>query len=98
MAHAQAPVCGLIARDAGRIEQPQAKVQSREKIVLHDNGATHPAGFFVVATECSLGRPHAMRQPHSELYAEMNWYYQQNPVPWLPVRPPANYSASAADG
>lgn len=65
-------------------EQLRAKVQSGGNSILRDYGATNPAEFFAVATECFFCKPHAMQQQHSELYEELKWYYQQDPVHWLP--------------
>jgi len=75
-------------------EQLRTQVQRGEGTVLRDYGATSPAEFFAVATECFFGRPHALPQQHPELYAQMRWYYQQDPVHWCAVQP---RSVSAAD-
>jgi MtfA peptidase len=68
-------------------ERLRGQAQRGESTVLREYGATNPAEFFAVATECFFGKPHAMREQHPELYEEMSWYYQQDPVHWLPGRP-----------
>jgi Mlc titration factor MtfA (ptsG expression regulator) len=68
-------------------ERLQSQVQRGETTVLRDYGATNPAEFFAVATECFFGKPQAMQQAHPELYGEMRWYYQQDPARWRPNSP-----------
>lgn len=65
-------------------ERLRGQVQRGESTVLREYGATNPAEFFAVATECFFGKPHAMQQQHPELYEEMRWYFQQDPVHWPP--------------
>jgi MtfA peptidase len=67
-------------------ERLRGRVQRGESTVLREYGATNPAEFFAVATECFFGKPFAMQQQHFELYEELKWYYQQDPVRWLPVQ------------
>jgi hypothetical protein len=50
--------------------------------VLRAYGATNPAEFFAVATECFFGKPHEMRREHMELYEQMKAYYRQDPAEW----------------
>ena len=64
-------------------EQLRSRVQRGERTTLRDYGATNPAEFFAVATECFFGKPQELRQQHPELYEEMKWYYQQDPANWL---------------
>lgn len=63
----------------------QAQVHRGEETVLRDYGATNGAEFFAVATECFFGKPQALQREHPELYAEMKWYYQQDPATWAGV-------------
>lgn len=42
-------------------------------------GATNPAEFFAVVTECFFQHPHEMEQHHSELYRELREFYRQDP-------------------
>jgi hypothetical protein len=60
----------------------QAQVRRGEPTVLRDYGATNPAEFFAVATECFFGKPQAMRREHPGLYEQLKWYYQQDPSLW----------------
>jgi len=69
-------------------ERLRGQLQQGENTVLRGYGATNPAEFFAVATECFFGKPLAMQQQHTELYEEMKWYYQQDPAGWLPARQP----------
>jgi MtfA peptidase len=48
--------------------------------LLDTYGATNPAEFFAVATEAFFERPCALRDRHPKLYAELQRYFQQDPV------------------
>ena len=48
--------------------------------VLDTYGATNPAEFFAVATEAFFERPHALRERHPELYAELARFFRQDPA------------------
>lgn len=48
--------------------------------VLDEYGATDPAEFFAVATECFFEKPHTLRKRHPELYEELKSYYRQDPA------------------
>ena len=50
--------------------------------VLDDYGATNPAEFFAVATECFFEKARPLRQKHPELYDELKRFYQQDPAEW----------------
>jgi len=43
-------------------------------------GATNPAEFFAVATECFFEKPVQLKRKHPELYEEFMLYYQQDPA------------------
>jgi Mlc titration factor MtfA (ptsG expression regulator) len=43
-------------------------------------GATNPAEFFAVVTECFFQHPHQMRSHHPELYEELEAFYRQDPT------------------
>ena len=58
----------------------QSQVQRGENTVLREYGATNPAEFFAVATECFFGRPQEMQHAHPKLYAAMKEFYRQDPV------------------
>jgi Mlc titration factor MtfA (ptsG expression regulator) len=49
------------------------------KSVLDHYGATNPAEFFAVATECFFEKPAQMKKKHPELYEELRLYYRQDP-------------------
>jgi hypothetical protein len=51
-----------------------------EPQILRAYGATNPAEFFAVATEAFFGQPRELRQQHAELYAELKWYFNQDPA------------------
>jgi Mlc titration factor MtfA (ptsG expression regulator) len=59
-----------------------AQVKIGQTTVLRAYGATNPAEFFAVVTECFFCKPGDMRQSHPELYEELKWFYQQNPADW----------------
>jgi Mlc titration factor MtfA (ptsG expression regulator) len=48
--------------------------------VLDHYGATNAAEFFAVATEAFFEKPGLLRKRHSELYAELRSFYQQEPA------------------
>ena len=48
--------------------------------VLDPYGATNPAEFFAVATECFFEKPVQLRRKHPELYEELKTYYRQDPA------------------
>jgi Mlc titration factor MtfA (ptsG expression regulator) len=43
-------------------------------------GATNPAEFFAVVTECFFQHPRQMREHHPELYQELESFYRQDPM------------------
>jgi Mlc titration factor MtfA (ptsG expression regulator) len=63
-------------------ERLREQVQRGEATVLRDYGATNPAEFFAVTTECFFSRPQELRQQHPQLYDQMKWYYRQDPAVW----------------
>ncbi|MGA2704107.1 MAG: M90 family metallopeptidase [Isosphaeraceae bacterium] len=48
--------------------------------VLDEYGATNPAEFFAVATECFFEKPIPLRRKHPRLYEELKAYYRQDPA------------------
>jgi Mlc titration factor MtfA (ptsG expression regulator) len=48
--------------------------------LLDTYGASNPAEFFAVSTEAFFERPCALQACHPKLYAELQMYFQQNPV------------------
>ncbi len=61
-------------------EQLRRDAQRGRTSVLDDYGATNPAEFFAVATECFFEKPIPMKQKHPELYEQLKGYYRQDPV------------------
>jgi Mlc titration factor MtfA (ptsG expression regulator) len=58
----------------------RSEVSRRRQTLLDDYGATNPAEFFAVATECFFQRPQEMLKEHPELYQELRQFYQQDPA------------------
>jgi MtfA peptidase len=53
------------------------------RVTLLDHyGASNPAEFFAVATECFFMRPQSMARQHTELYALLKDFYRQDPAAW----------------
>jgi len=48
-------------------------------------GATDPAEFFAVVTECFFDVPTPMRQDHPDLYALFREFYRQDPAARVPL-------------
>ena len=61
-------------------ERLQRASQLGRSTVLDQYGATDPAEFFAVATECFFEKPHVLRQRHPELYEELKSFYRQDPA------------------
>jgi Mlc titration factor MtfA (ptsG expression regulator) len=69
-----------------------ARVLGREFELLNDSvkhgmpslldpyGATSPAEFFAVVTECFFLKPGELRSGHGDLYDQLKLYYRQDPV------------------
>ncbi len=66
-----------------KYEQLQGKAKSGRKSVMSKYGATQPAEFFAVATETFFEKPRQLIKHHPELYAELENFYQVNPVEWV---------------
>jgi len=47
--------------------------------LLDQYGASDPAEFFAVATECFFLKPKDLRSMHTELYSQLQLYYRQDP-------------------
>jgi Mlc titration factor MtfA (ptsG expression regulator) len=54
--------------------------EAGEETLLDDYGATDPAEFFAVATECFFGEPLALRTRHPKLYRQLQRYFNQDPA------------------
>jgi len=51
--------------------------------ILDEYGATSPAEFFAVSTECFFEQPERLQRRHPRLYDMLRTFYGQNPVEWL---------------
>ena len=58
------------------------KKKKRRKTVLNKYGATNPAEFFAVSSESFFEKPRQLNKKMPELYAELQSYYQTNPMEW----------------
>jgi Mlc titration factor MtfA (ptsG expression regulator) len=67
----------ILGRDYQRLREDAA--QDRPSL-LDPYGATDPAEFFAVATECFFEKSAEMLLHHPELYRELKLYYQQDPA------------------
>ena len=56
------------------------RVQTHQPTDLDPYGATNPAEFFAVVTECFFQSPKQFRERHPELYDELRGFYQQDPT------------------
>ena len=63
-------------------EELRQASEAGQESVLDEYGATNPAEFFAVATECFFEKPRPLRQNHPELYDELKRFYQQDPAEW----------------
>jgi Mlc titration factor MtfA (ptsG expression regulator) len=52
-------------------------VEQGRRSLLDEYGATNPAEFFAVATECFFLKPAELELHHSELYRQLKLYYRQ---------------------
>jgi MtfA peptidase len=59
--------------------------QAGRSTVLDDYGATDPAEFFAVATECFFEKPRVLKKRHPALYEELKLFYRQDPAQLLPA-------------
>ena len=64
-------------------EQFRRDTEQGRKNVLDEYGATNPAEFFAVATECFFEKPIPLRRKHPQLYEELKAYYRQDPASLL---------------
>ena len=67
-------------------ERLRRDAASGRPTLLDRYGATNPAEFFAVATECFFTMSSALKARHTELYAELRSYYRQDPAA-LPGNP-----------
>jgi Mlc titration factor MtfA (ptsG expression regulator) len=55
-------------------------IEQGRKSLLDEYGATSPAEFFAVVTECFFLKPFELKLEHPQLYTQMELYYRQDPV------------------
>jgi MtfA peptidase len=69
------------ARILGREYKALSEAAAANRPTLLDHyGATNPAEFFAVATECFFGQAIQLKERHAELYEELKLYYGQDPA------------------
>jgi MtfA peptidase len=61
-------------------QQLNSALEQNLETVLRDYGATHPAEFFAVATECFFEKPGPLKERHPALYAQLQEFYRQDPL------------------
>jgi Mlc titration factor MtfA (ptsG expression regulator) len=67
----------VLEREYERLRRDAAR---GNRTLLDQYGATNPAEFFAVATECFFTNSIRMKRVHPELYEELRLYYQQDPA------------------
>ena len=67
---------------SNEFEKLQHQAQTGEPTLLDHYGATNPAEFFAVASEVFFERPKEMQHQHSDLYSQLQGFYQVNPAIW----------------
>lgn len=60
----------------------QRAERRHQETLLDPYGATDPAEFFAIATECFFDAPRAMQQVYPTLYQLFRDYYRQDPASW----------------
>jgi len=68
-------------------KQLNSALELNLETVLRDYGATNPAEFFAVATECFFEKPGQLKERHPALFAELKEFYQQDPLLYAPASP-----------
>jgi len=61
-------------------EKLRRDVSRHRHTLLNQYGATNPAEFFAVTTECFFKKPKELQKHHSDLYDELKIFYQQDPA------------------
>jgi hypothetical protein len=85
------PTGDLAARWGRIMDDEYRRLQRAERrgqeTLLDPYGATDPAEFFAVATECFFDAPRAMQRVYPDLYALFCDYYRQDPAEWQEFEP-----------
>ena len=68
---------------ATEYEEFKRSIEKHGKTVMDSYGATNPAEFFAVATECFFEKPRQLRKKHPELYEALSGFYKQDPAAWI---------------
>ncbi len=63
-------------------------VEQGHPSVIDAYGATSPAEFFAVVTECFFENPIRLRRHHPQLYEQFRLFYRQDPAALRERRPP----------
>ena len=74
-----------VAVQLGKLTDPRLVRAAEEgrSSILDDYGATSPAEFFAVSTECFFEQPERLLRRHPRLYDMLRTLYGQNPVEWF---------------
>jgi MtfA peptidase len=64
-------------------ENFQRDIEEDRTDVMDEYGATDPAEFFAVATECFFEIPKDLQQAYPRLYDELKRFYQQDPATFI---------------
>ncbi len=67
-------------------EKLRRNIELGRSDVLDEYGATNPAEFFAVATECFFERPLQLRRQRPRLYEQLKAYYRQDPASFAATR------------
>ncbi len=59
-----------------------SSVRHGRSSLIDKYGATSPAEFFAVVTECFFLKPVELQAQHPELYRQLSLYYRQDPRQW----------------
>jgi len=67
---------------AAEYEELKRGTDKGQKTVMDSYGASNPAEFFAVATECFFEKPKQLLKKHPRLYEELKQFYKQDPANW----------------
>ncbi len=63
-----------------------AQTEKGHKSLIDSYGATNPAEFFAVTTECFFEKPVLMQEHHARLYTALRDFYHQDPAARMHIR------------
>lgn len=58
-------------------------LQHNQNTTLDAYGATNPAEFFAVSTECFFEKPRELKNTYPDLYKQLKKFYQQDPATYI---------------